>query len=702
MRHCAHAAAAAVIVLTAAASSSSSPLHPRLFFSASDLPALRAKVARQPFSDMVAQLQADAYLTRWANAPGNLSDSDDALYVSRRLAFLSLLTDNATLCNGIPWNVTLEITSGGALGKSCWGNPNNFGLSLYTCATGVALVHDWCATSWAADPAKAGGLASISAALINQGAVIVTSGGDSQNTSPASNWQGSRGASAILAFLSSDDSARLNSSDLSWAVGHLQTYLAANYGPFNGTGGGSVGWNIESLGYNLYPSPNFVLPASLALLRNTSGAVNLRATSAGVPYLAISPFVAAVRLFSFALAHADFSDDNANWAPEGLAGLAFAWAPEALLPGVRYAYDRFVGALSGNVTWDRQSSGTVWSILYYRDDIEPVDPMQLPAWQTDTFDDSRGNGKFVWRSGYSGQAGGPDIVAALYTKLRGAMGHSTADALGIRLVGVNNSWIVGGGRYGLNCGDIDCRLRSQTSLYTKDPDSIWGIQFNDNPGSVVGTPLRTADGSGHLVAAINVSNTGAANHTRRFAVDLEGKAGPGVSAAVVVVDSSSDGAVAQLMTLALNAVAVDEGTGNSTAWTVTAPDGATMRVTFLHPPSPFVNLTTGERPRAQPYLVLDGLYPNGTFVKVAYAGTQVNVDVDGAGPVCGTAAGPHPPPFSTCNFVWALTVLSADEVQKGATHPIPTAAGTWDGYDPAGTVTVGGWEVSVNGTTVVG
>ena len=661
--------AALFLVAHLAAAQPAAPAHPRLFFCAADVPALRARAAaRAPFTGMLAQLQADLGASRWGNAPADESDAGDMLIVARRAAFLSLLTGNASLCAGAAANVTASVALGGPLGRGVWGNPNAFGLTLYTFAAMVAQIYDFCEPAW-----NASFSARVSAALIGIADVVTASGGAAQNTDAASNWQGARGAAAVLAYLASD--APWAPAQRAAAVNRTAAYLAANYG-------GGVGFNIESMGYLLYPSPNFIMPAGLALLRNSSGAEDLRGAAPGAPFLAVAPFVVAQRVLGGHLAHADFADDNANWAPEGLAGLAFAWADTpataAYLPAIRWSYDHLVGALAGNVTYDRQSGGTMWGLIYYNDEIPPASPELAPL----PFDDSRGNGKFFWRSSFGGAG---DVVAGFHAKLRGAHGHAAPDLLGVRLIGLNNSWIIGGGRYGSSaCGDIDCFERSQSTLYTKDPDAAWGIHFNKTSGVLRGAPpARHSAGGGRIAASAvgNTSDTGVSLHTRRLAVDFAAAAP--AAAALVIVDSSLDGAVAQFMTLSANAVALApaRGAGGAAAWCTTAPDGATMLATVLWPPGAALNLSTGLRPRAQPYLVLDGLYPDQIFVKVAYS------------ELCGSvprAAYPH------CNFVFTVTLLAGG----CGGHPRVAAQGAWGGAAPGGNVSVGAWRVCVSGDDI--
>jgi hypothetical protein len=668
----------AVIVLALAQAQ-----HPRLFFGAADVPLLRARSMRAPYNAMLKQLQTDLWVSRWGNSPADESDVGDMLYVARRAAFLSLLTGDASLCTGIAANITTSVALGGPLGDGLWGNPNAFGLTLYTMASLVSQVFDFCEPVWNSTYSSR-----VSSAIVGNADVVTNSGGASQNTDDASNWQGARGSSALLSYLASD--APFAAVNLEGAINVTATYLAANYG-------GGIGFNIESMGYLLYPSPNFVVPGGLALLRNSSGTKDLRRVAPGVPFLAVAPFVVVQEILGGHLAHADFADDNANFAPEGLAGLAFAWAANntktaALLPAIKWSYDNWFGALASNTTWDRQSGGTMWSLLFYDDNIEAQNPQLAPM----PFDDSNGNGKFFWRSAYAGPS---DIVVAFHAKLRGAHGHAAPDLLGVRVVGLNNSWVIGGGRYGSNaCGDIDCYERSQTTLYTKDPDAAWGLHFNKTSGMLVGAPpVRGVDGSGSIAATAvgNFSNTGVSFHTRRLAVDFS-QTLHGVAAAFVLVDTSLDGAVAQFLTLSANAVSLPVGGNLSSSWCVVAPDGVTMRVVVLWPPATALNITVGVRARAQPYLVLDGLYPDNQFIKAAYTQQQQQQCSGGQ---------PHAE-FSRCNFVFAGTIMPAKaaaavDVDCSA-HPLAVAEGVWDGPVPSGNVTIGSWNVSISGDDING
>lgn len=638
------------------------PAHPRLWFGADDLPQLQARMTVAPYDGMIARLRADLWLDRWANAPANSTADWDMLDVARRHSFLGVLEGNATAC-GVAQNIVQAILDGSIGSPGQWANVSTFGLTLYNQGSRVAAIYDFCASLW--PPAFT---ATVGRALVAQADIITTNGGTQQNTDAASNWQGSRGASAIMCYLATDEP--YSSANLATSVSRLQTYLQANYA--NGSG-----WNLESMGYLLYPSPNFVIPAGLALFRNTSGSIDVRTAARGAPLLSLAALQTAQLLLGGALAHPDFADDNANWAPEGLAGLSFAWAPASLLPGVKYMYDRAVGPLNafGNVTYDHQSSGTIWSFLYYNASVQATDPADLPEWTSTLLADGfGGNGKWNWRSAYNMDAASTDIETAFYAKLRGAQGHNAPDGLGIRLTGLNNSWIIGGGRYGLNCpNSVDCYKLCQSTLYGADPDGpASALSFNNNAGVILQYPTMDATCSGSVVAWSAVNNAGVANHTRRLLVDY---AHPSQAAAnIVLVDTHANATFWQINTLAANTVSIDAAPGpdGSIGWTITAPYGGQhLRAVLLSPPAAAVRISTGVRPRSQPYLVLDGLYSGNQYVKI-----QLPAVAPGDSPTA---------------MVVALSLLSS-----GQPAPPAAAAGQWAGPCPVGNVTIGALTVSVN------
>jgi len=534
--------------------------HPRLLLGKDEVASLREKVKREPFASMLARMKEEADFGHMAK-PGPLSSDYDYQILCGRNAFLYLATGEDKYAQASRKAIEKLFTFG------MWGTPNVKGLSLYTAATYVAEAYDMCygAPSWDKDFSDR-----ISKELLKQHDVIFTNGGREQNFSPASNWQGLRWSTAGLTLLATDepvDEGRLTKcNDL------VKRYLSVNLGDNPGT----RGWNIEGLGYTFYPMGGGVLQYLIAARRKNPA---LDLTQLPGLRMTLWTIYAALVPTSHGLLRPDFGDDNPSAEGEGCYGFAFAVCPPELIPGIKYWYDRTVGS-KGTRTYDDVHQGIATSILYYPENIMEKDPLSIPEWR-DAFIDTAGNGMMTYRNQYKDSS---DVVAQIYAKLRGDMGHNGPDALSFRIVGLDTIWATGGGRYGLKFNGQDAYWRSMNTLYPVDPDQP--LATNGNPGRIMGTPVINADGSGHCTLSISQNNVGTKNHTRRFASSFD----TGANAAFIIGDTSQDGKFWQLVTLVTNKIT----TGNNT-FTITSPNGDTMNGTVLYPAN--VAFKTGMRPR---------------------------------------------------------------------------------------------------------
>jgi hypothetical protein len=556
-----------------------------------------------------------------------------------RYAFLYVLTGNDTYAQEARNCASLLVNSGE------WGSTSVKGLTNYAAGTRVAWMYDWCysAPSW-----DAAFRTLVSTKLRVQGDMIAVSGGSEQNNSAASNWQGNRGAAALHCYLATDDF--FSQANFESAYARTTNYLRSNLGT-NATD--NHGWNIESIGYTIYPMGSFVGPAGIALFRYDP-IRDLRAVCAGSPWQLYTVYASIVRYTGFTQPlHPDFSDDNPGARGEGNYALAFWWCPPALQGALKYWYDRTTGGL-GYGDYETRNAASFWPILLHPgNSVGDEDPMSVPEWR-EGFGDTGGVGMFTWRDAY---AGPDDIIAQMYMKLRGNSGHAGPDGLGFRIFGLDTPFAVGGGRYGLKTGNEDVYKRNQNSLYAVDPDTF---ELNDsgNASIVVGAPFFRADGSGHVVGAMpagRLSNLGVSDWKRRF-VAAYGTAS-GADATFVVSDTSTDGGFWQICTLETNTI-----TTNGSSFTITGPSGNSLRGTVLHPVN--ATFTTGDRIRGTQF---DG-YDNNKFVHFQSA--------DG-------------------DYLVVMTLT-----KNGTAHPAVSANGTWSGTTPAGQVQVGNFTVDINGDSI--
>lgn len=613
--------------------------HPRLLFGAAELPALRARQRQEPYASILARIAAIAERDRQAWA-----QSDSAV----NCAFLYAITGDDAWAGKARGFVERRLAD---TSDQPWGRRVK-GLNLYMHGKSVALAYDFChgAPSWT------GFAAEVSRKLREQADLIFSDGGTEQNTDPASNWQANRWSSAALCYLACDepyDARRLDD-----CFTRMQAWVVANYG----TGAGARGWNIEGRGYQSYPWSH-VGPWAIAA-RRLRGQDLRTASPSAVDHALWTVVAGAHRIggeyageFAF---HHDFGDDNPNGGSraEGCWGLAFAFSPAELRPGLAWWYDRVKGA-AGDRSWDSARAGAMYSYLFHPGAaVKPAPPLSLPAWRAACID-SEGNGMVLFRGRW---LDGDDCSAALYAKLRGNRGHNGPDALGFRLIGHGTAWATGGGRYGPRIDGVEAYWRSQNSLYPVDP-STGALRDNGNRGElvgapVVGAPVVGADGGGGVVARMAVTNLGVRDHTRRLLADYS--AASGADAVWAVSDTSADGRFWQLCTLEANQLAAADG-----GFVITAPNGATLRATVLHPAAPVI--ATGRRQRGSPAGWEGKTYGQNGFVTVA--------SEDGG----------------------YLVVLTA--VAKGRAHPpVRSLAGT--GAADGRRIAVGGLEIVVDGDRI--
>ena len=139
---------------------------------------------------------------------------------------------------------------------------------------------------------------------------------------------------------------------------------------------------------------------------------------------------------------------------------------------------------------------------------------------------------------------------------------------------------------------------SQPTVYKVEPGAQLASGVNGNTGTLVGTPLVKVDGGGHVIAQMASNNMGVANHKRWYMTDFD-SAATGAQAAFLVADTSADATYWQLPTSYFNTVST---AGNT--FTITAPNGATLHGTVLHPAG--ATLAHGTRSRGSAFSLLHG------------------------------------------------------------------------------------------------
>lgn len=616
--------------------------HPRLFFDATEIADLRDRITREPYQSMYQRLLENLTDPHIVDHVGTYHESTYAV----EKAFLYILTGEDSYAEEARGHVETILNRDSAP----WADPGVKGLTSYMLGAKVALAYDWCmnAPSWDNTFDFV-----VSQALRDMGRVIVEDGGTEQNSSAASNWQGSRGASGGLCLLATDhahDSALVDS-----AYGRVSNYLNTLL-----PGGENRGWNPEGLGYTYYPFGNFVGPFGIAMAREDPDRDLREVSSLQWAYWSIYATAStALDVYEHGGVKPDWSDDNPHIGGEGTYGQAFYYLPDSLQAGAKWAYDRLQGAQSPSKRWDAFRSGTIWSILYYPEELPAVDPTEIWDWHQGS-DDSGGLGVFTFRDQYAFGAG-DDFLAQFKVRRYDPGGHNGPDGLGVRIIGAGVPWVVGGGR------NDPGKKMGQATLYTNFPDD--SLTTNNNTGTLVGTPLIKPDGGGHAIAEMVINNVGTQDHKRWFVASYDA-AQTGADATYIIADTSLNGSHWQLPTYVKNSVTIS---GNT--FTLTGENGATMQGTVLYPAG--ATITSGTMARGGRYWY------------------------DGGGN--GLSADPvENPPVEDNGYI---NIQGADgdylvvlTIQKSGTHP---AVSQLSGTVADATVQVGGLEVGLQETDVL-
>lgn len=534
-------------------------VHPRLLFTAAELPAIRAKLTQAPFDAMFAKLQSVLMLDHNTKGPIDTADAYDVSTLAHNYANLYVLTGNEYYAIQAKRWVDTVINS---LEVAPWASSSLKGLTSYYTAVKVALVFDFCASSPNWDN---GFKYMVSSRLRDMADMITTNGGTEQASDAASNWQGSRGASAAMAYLAIDHT--YSASNYNSSHSKLSSYILNNLGSLTG----SKGWNVEGLGYTYYPWGPIIGPYAIAS-RNVAGN-NVRNTPAvrNQYWTGWAVNSTAMNLAGFNGFRPDFSDDNPHISGEGFLGQSFYFMDSVLLGGARYCYDRLVGSLNANPTYDAARGGAIFSILYYPSTTTAVDPHTLTAWKANFLDQS-GNGFYTYRNAYQNA---DDHIAQFRAKHRNsASSHDAPDGLGFRIIGHGRPWAVGGGR------NAPASNRLQNGLYVVNPYS-GSVTGNRNLGTIQGTPVSMTDGSGHAIASMTTNSVGVGSHKRWFVANYNA-AQTTADAVYIVGDESTNG---QFWALNTHEDHVITTSGNT--FTITAPDGSSMKGTVLQPTTNF-------------------------------------------------------------------------------------------------------------------
>jgi hypothetical protein len=629
--------------------------HPRLFIDASELPAVRARAATPQGRRLVESI-------RW------MRDEGDPFGLDSRKAFgnnaaLYLATGDRAFADLARDEFLFYLSQ-----TDVWANPSFKALSRASIARGAAVSYDLCHAAWAGQkvpasvrfrgkdhalPAELVGQdlnAVASRALLDSALALVKGGGKDWpgGNKPGNNWNAVRYGGALLALLACDEPAEQTKSAYETSLRHLRAYVQTAYSTHPDAGG----WNPEGYGYTLYPA-QFTYPAALALarlrdVRLADEVPTLRKNFASLFHgLLATPTRHPGPLLG---QHPDFTDDNADWLGEGVANLAFAFAPPEQHAALRWMYRRTFGDL-GDARYDTSSSGGLWGLLFLDFSAPEQNPAEVAAFGGRNFADHH-HGFYSFRKNY-GEPAGEDVLAQFMAKtVLTVGGHAAPDGLGFRLWGLGVPWTVGSGRTTDPAG--------QCLVFAGEPDDA---EHSSQIHRVLDTYLRPA-GGGYVVAkAQPFSDVGVRDHVRRFIADYRPETG--AEAAWLVHDTSANGRIWRLNTAGVLA--------DGRPYNVITHDDASATFTIE-------NRFTGHRLVGRVLHPAKPVFRTGTFKRGSVM--SVPLDLKGPGASCTENAWID---FASADgaFVVALTLHRGKQAAPASSISAPGSAG----FQPASVTT---------------
>jgi len=521
---------------------SAAQAEPRLFFDASQIDAIRQRASQAPFTAMVSAIE-DALNP---SVTGTYPIADEA----RNAAYMYILTGDEAYAQR-----ALDMSLATIGDTAFWNVDGSKGLTRAHMQMGVAIAYDLCkdSSAWSAQREF------VSREIRKNSDSLIRSGGAGWpgDTKYGNNWWAVRYSAAGLGYLACDEAG--TAANLATAYSKLTIHLNYNLTGANpySVSGPPNGWNPEGVGYTTYPW-RFTGPFGIAMKRLTGQDItndpNITPTVQYALWSTYPGMLPLPRLNGELGIHADFGDDNAGWEGSGAFNLSFAYAPQQYIAGMKWQYDRADGALGDN-TWDPNSAGAFWGILYYPDKVTARNPAEVYG---KTYVDAS-YGMALFRSRYQDEA---DYVAQLSARGRSSFGgHSGPDASQFRIMGGGTVWATGWGRGGF--------IGANTGVFQADPSSA--TISNSATSGVFGNLTATqANERGDGYAVTYGSNFNVVDMQRRMIVDYSGRSG--AEALYVIADTSQPGTAAS-----------DTTTGVGRFWRFNTPEFNTIEVDPLDP-----------------------------------------------------------------------------------------------------------------------
>ncbi|MCC5850693.1 MAG: hypothetical protein JJU29_21610 [Verrucomicrobia bacterium] len=582
---------------------SENPVHPRLFFNQEDVPALRERATREPFTSMIPLMRT------YVESEALYNPAYALAWRARVMALLYVITGDQADADRTMEMIRELRQIHSPEHRGVWYPVSRRQLNLSEGSLSVAIAYDFCYHAWPEDFRR-----EISRELAEQARVQLHDYGPGFPTrGSANNWRGIRFAGAGIALLASDEphltpdeiaTMRRNPMDPSvdfagidprWfdvAYDQVLAYMrnARTADP------SARGMNAEGMGYMLYPHTH-IGPFTIAL-RHMTG-VNLAEDN---PASALSPVLAAMSSLPIPAApeegrypaagnRVDLANENTHYASQGELAISLGTVLPEHLAAYKWHFDHFVGA-QGTADFQPERAGLVFSYLNYPEQLPAENPKD--SWGLTLLDAPTGT--VILRDRYQDDK---DVMFMTTARQRGVMRqtHHGAEIGTLRLFGEGTLFLTGGGRTtALGGQSIVLNQARREENDNSDAGSLEKVYLAEN-------------GSGSLT--IHGSAAGVEEAVRMILLDTE-PSSEHLRANLVVADQSRDGNLWRINTPGMHEVTLEER-----GFVITAPNGARLRGDVLFPRN--FQLEQGKWDRAGTVSMHDQLADENHWIQVRVA-----------------------------------------------------------------------------------
>lgn len=523
--------------------------HPRGVITSSEVSGLRQQLHQSPYQSMFRNIHETVEsLTKEAKTDSNVYTIS---FLMVNQAILHLLSEKPEWAKKAYNNYRILYHDSSILNNSV-----SFGLTRATVLYNMALTYDFCFNAWNLPERK-----TASQHLFELMYSVNASMGYSANYALASNWMGVRYGSVILAAAVYDDyqteadaHKQPRSLPFLWDASrrlreHFDASLTSN------------GWHMESKGYHSYDW-QFSIPAVIALQNRyqlSEYELHHYAPEALHSLHGIATSTVNIKYPGGKGIQPDFSD-NAPSTGLRLFNLGLAAYPDKQLPYIKWMHQY----LYDSTPYHDKRGSLLYALIAYPENMLAQNP-EKAGWLNYVDEEM---GVVLFRNQFKNEA---DIVAAFKTTNIRPQGHTGADNLGFRIIGLGSIWAVGGGRTNW--------VKGQTTLFPHKQFKKIRNQRPNKTGNLLNYTTNK-DGSGYAVGS--GSCMGVRNHKRYFWADYNQTSG--AEAVFAVLDSSDNGKYWRLNTPEFNTINL-----HNDGFTLTAPNNNSLKATVVFPENPSID-----------------------------------------------------------------------------------------------------------------